>query len=205
MIEAVSDQWLVLRTRSHHENTVESWLAQKAISAFLPKQSVLRQRKDRKVVIQTPLFPGYVFVQPRMDQYEKMRYIPGSCGLVFAGDKPAKMPEKDLEAVKILVRSGAALTSSPQLFPGQKVEVICGAFAGVQGELIRMKSQERLVINVQLLCSSVSVEVDSDAVKPLPQDRCVRVDDRAFVPAASFEHAEYRFVRMNASHRALSE
>lgn len=204
MIEAMSDPWMVLRTRSNHENTVETWLTQKAISAFLPKQSVLRRRKDRKVVIQTPLFPGYVFVQPRLDQYERMRYIPGSCGLVFVGDKPAKMPEKDLEAVKILVRSGAALTSNARLFAGQKVEVLCGAFAGIHGELIRVKSQERLVINVQLLGSSVSVEVDSDMVKPLTLDDRTRVGDHAFTYVAPADYADFRFVRMKPAERALS-
>jgi transcription antitermination factor NusG len=57
------------------------------------------------------------------------------------------MPERDLEAVKIPVRSGAELTVNSQLIPGQRVEVICGPFMGVQGELIRVKSEERLVIS----------------------------------------------------------
>jgi len=170
MFESRCDPWLVLRTRSHHENTVESCLEQKAISAFLPRQNVVRRRKDRKVVVRIPLFPGYVFVRPRLDQYEKMRYIPGSCGLVFAGGKPAVMLDRDLEAVKILVRSGAALAANPRLLPGQRVEVLAGPFMGIQGELVRVKSQERLVINVHLLSSSVSVEVDSDMVTVLGQD-----------------------------------
>ena len=38
---------------------------------------------------------------------------------------------------------------------------------GVQGELIRVKSKERLVINAYLISSSVSVEVDSDEVRVL--------------------------------------
>ena len=42
-----------------------------------------------------PLFPGYVFVRPRPDQYECMRYVRGSCGLVLAADsKPAPLPKR---------------------------------------------------------------------------------------------------------------
>jgi transcription antitermination factor NusG len=167
MLEIRVDPWLVLRTRSRHENTVERCLRQKAISAFLPKHNVLRRRNDKKVAVEMPLFPGYVFVQPTMDQYEKIRYIPGSCGLVFAGQEPAVMPQRDLEAVKILVRSGAALTANPQLIVGQKVEVISGPFTGVHGDLVRVKSGERLVINAHLLSSSISVEVDVDLVAVL--------------------------------------
>jgi transcription antitermination factor NusG len=154
----------VLRTRSQHENLVARCLMQKRITAFLPKHHVIRRRKDRKVVTEIPLFPGYIFVQPRVEQYENMRYIPGSCGLVFAGNKPAAMPEKDLAAVRILVSSGNALSAETKLIPGKRVEVISGPLMGIQGELIRIKNLQRLVINAELLSSSVSVEVSLDNI-----------------------------------------
>lgn len=164
MIEPQVDPWLVLRTRSRHERAVETDLQQRRIVAYLPRRNVIKRWKDRRTVVEMPLFPGYVFVQPRVDQFEKIRYIRGSCGLVLSGSKPAAMPERDLEAVRILVSSGAALAVNPRLIPGQRVEVLAGPFMGIQGELIRVKSQERLVINAHLLSSSVSVEVDSDKI-----------------------------------------
>jgi transcription antitermination factor NusG len=164
MIQPGVDPWLVLRTRSHHEIAVETGLRQKQISSYLPRYSVVRRRKDRKAVVEMPLFPGYVFVRPRAEQYEDIRYIRGSCGFVLTGTKPAAMPEKDLESVKVLVASGFALAVNPQLIPGQRVEVIAGPFMGIQGELMRLKSEERLVINAALLGSSVSVEVDLNNV-----------------------------------------
>lgn len=162
--ERQTDPWLVLRTRSQHENLVASCLIQKRIATFLPKHCVVRRRKDRKVVTEMPLFPGYVFVQPHAEQYENMRYIPGSCGLVFAGNKPAAMPEKDLAAMRILVSSGTALSAEKKLIPGKRVEVISGPLMGIQGELIRIKNLQRLVINAELLSSSVSVEVSLENI-----------------------------------------
>jgi transcription antitermination factor NusG len=167
MIGTQVDPWLVLRTRSRHENTVARCLKEKSIISFLPTHNVLRRRKHGGVVLGVPLFPGYVFVQPRADQFEKIRYIPGSCGLLLLDNRPAAMPESDLEAVKILVRSGAALAANPRLIPGERVEVVSGPFMGIQGELVRFQARERLVINAQLLGCSVSVEVDSTTVCPL--------------------------------------
>lgn len=167
MTEPRIDPWLVLRTRSRHESAVETSLQQKRINAYLPKRHVVRRWKGRKRVVELPLFPGYVFVQPSVDQYENIRYIRGSCGLVLLGSKPAAMPERDLEAVKMLVGSGAELEVNPKLIPGQRVKVIAGPFAGIQGELFRIKSQEHLVINAHLLGSSVSVVVDSDMITAL--------------------------------------
>lgn len=164
LVESHTDPWLVLRTRSHHENIVERSLLQKQINTYLPRQRVTRRWKDRRMVLEMPLFPGYVFVQPSLDQFEKIRGIRGSCGFVVQGSKPAPMPQKDLEAVRILVHSGVKLVVDPKLIPGRRVEVIAGPFMGIQGELIRVKSQDRLVINAHLVSSCVSVEVDADKI-----------------------------------------
>lgn len=162
------DPWLVLRTRSHQENTVELSLRQKRINAYLPKHQVQRRRVGGpRTFVNMPVFPGYIFVQPREDQFENMRYIRGSCGLILAGDKPAAMPEKDLEAVRIMVGSGTPLAVDQRLTPGQRVEVLAGPFMGVRGELVRIKNEDRLVINAPLLSSSISVEVDADKVAAL--------------------------------------
>ena len=156
------DPWLVLRTRSNHEYIVERSLQQNEINSYLPRHRGAGRSKERGTMHEAPLFPGYVFVQPRLDQLEKVRSVRGSCGLVVRGSKPAAMPQKELDAVRILADSGAALAMSPTLIPGQRVEVIAGPFMGVRGELIRVKSQTRLVINASLVSSSVSVEVDSN-------------------------------------------
>ena len=158
--EPQRDPWLVLRTRSNHENIVERSLQQKEINSYLPRHRVVRRSKESKTTLEVPLFPGYVFVRPRLDQLEKLRCVRGACGFVVRGSKPAAMPQQELDAVRILAGSGAYLAVNPTLIPGQRVEVIAGPFMGVQGELIRVKSRNRLVINASLVSSSVSVEVD---------------------------------------------
>lgn len=167
MSESQIDPWLVLRTRSRHENTVECVLQQKQIIAYLPKYKVARSWRGNKRIVEMPLFPGYVFVRPRVDQYEGMRYIRGSCGLVLAESRPARMPERDMEAVKLLVDSGAALTIDPELITGRRVKIVAGPLMGLEGELVLVKNQNLLVINVDMLSSSVRVEVDREAISIL--------------------------------------
>jgi transcription antitermination factor NusG len=97
-----------------------------------------------------------------------MRYIRGSCGFVRTGSsKPATMPAQDLEAVKMLVDSGASLSIDPELTTGKRVRIVTGPFMGVEGELVCIKGLNLLVINVQLVGSSVRVEVDREAISVL--------------------------------------
>jgi transcription antitermination factor NusG len=65
------DPWLVLRTRSHHENIVERSLRQKEINSYLPRHSRVRRTKKCRTTLEVPLFPGYVFVQPGLDQLQQ--------------------------------------------------------------------------------------------------------------------------------------
>jgi transcription antitermination factor NusG len=157
---AIVNPWLVLRTRTYQEHTVHTDLQHRQINSYLPTRMV-RRRTGRSVATRVPLFPGYVFVQPRLEQFESIRYVRGSCGLVLAGTRPATMPESDLEAVKRLVRSGAPLDVNQRLMCGLRVEVIDGPLTGVAGELVDVKRRSRLVINAPLMCRSVSVEIDA--------------------------------------------
>jgi len=156
-----SHPWLVLRIRSHHENVAEQSLHQKEINVYLPRHRVVRRSRQRRTALVVPLFPGYAFVQPRPDQFDTIRCVRGSCGFVLRGGKPAPMPQKQLEALRLLAGSGVELVVNPTFTAGQRVEMISGPFKGVQGELIRIKSQDRLVINADLVGSCVTVEVDS--------------------------------------------
>ena len=59
-------RWYVLHTRSRFETVVHDGLTKKAHDVFLPKVRVRSKRRDRKVMIDVPLFPGYVFVKSNL-------------------------------------------------------------------------------------------------------------------------------------------
>ncbi|TVZ38726.1 transcriptional antiterminator RfaH [Alteromonadaceae bacterium 2753L.S.0a.02] len=153
--------WFILRTKSRQENIVEGCLKEKLITAYLPRRKTVRVRRDRRILLDLPLFPGYIFVQPKPNQFHDLSYVPGSCGLLILGNQPAKMPARDLESVRIVVLSGERVDVNSELIPGKKVEVLSGPFAGVKGELVKIKNQEKLLINAPVLGKSVNVEINS--------------------------------------------
>jgi transcription antitermination factor NusG len=158
---------MVLRTKSRHESTVETVLQEKQITAYLPKCKVQRVWNGRRKVVELPLFPGYVFVRPRNDQFEGIRYIRGSCGLVLTDSRPGTLPDRDIDAVRRLVASGAELCVDPLLVSGTRVRMTGGPFMGVEGILVMASAQQHLVVNVDMLGSSVRVEVSRDLVSVL--------------------------------------
>lgn len=167
MQESAGNAWLVLRTKSRREKLVESFLHQRGVTAFLPRRSEIRKWHDRTKVLDTVLFPGYVFVQPHPHQFDILRHVHGSCGLLISGGAPSRIPDRDLEAVRIMVGSGEPLSVDMGLVRGQQVEVIAGPFVGAQGEFVRVKNEQRLIINACVIGHSVSVEIDASHVRPV--------------------------------------
>src|SRR5262245_18811182 len=55
-------RWYVLFVRSNQERNIAHSLKQRGIEHLLPCYSSVRQWKDRRVRLEMPLFPGYVFV-----------------------------------------------------------------------------------------------------------------------------------------------
>src|ERR1700732_4829790 len=55
-------RWYAAYTRANHERRVADQLAEREVEHFLPQYESIRKWKDRKVPLQRPLFPGYVFV-----------------------------------------------------------------------------------------------------------------------------------------------
>jgi transcription antitermination factor NusG len=49
--------------------------------------------------------------------------------------------------------------------PGTPVRVVVGPLSGVEGELVRIRNQHRLVLNTTILGQAVSVEINADDVQ----------------------------------------
>lgn len=157
MIDEEPSDWNVLRTRSRQEKVVEKTLVQKQIFVYLPK--LPRMSGGKK--IETPLFPGYIFVKPNVDQLYSMNFIPGTCGMIMHRGQPGIVQERELRSIRQIVESNVPYDLHMGLLPGLLVSVTKGPLAGVQGELVRFKGSQRLVINALILGQAVSVELNA--------------------------------------------
>src|SRR5262249_58783275 len=67
--------WFVLFVRSNQEKIIAHRLADREIEHLLPCYRSLRQWKDRRVTLERPLFPGYLFVRLPFEERAKVLTI----------------------------------------------------------------------------------------------------------------------------------
>lgn len=159
--------WYVLRTKCHHEKVVEAATLNRRIDCFLPKVRETRQWKDRKREIDSPVFPGYVFVRPHPEQFDLLRYLPGSCGLVKFRNSPGVIANDVVESIRIVMQRRLPFVNNQEIQNGDTVVVCSGPLKDVVGELVRIKGGTRLVINAFILGKSLSLEIDSSDVRKI--------------------------------------
>ena len=163
--------WFALWTHSHCEQLVRDQLMAKGFDAFLPTIRDWSRRAGVRRLISRPMFPGYLFLRHSMD---KLSYIEvmKSNGLVRVlgerWDKLAPIPDAEIDAIRRLVTSELSLMPHPFLRQGQRVRIVEGPLADVEGIFVRSRpNRGLLVLSVELLHRSVAVEVDCGAVVPI--------------------------------------
>jgi transcription antitermination factor NusG len=166
-VPAPQHPWYGIRTRSNRERIAATTLNDRGYEPFLPVYRVRRCWTDRVVTTELPLFPGYVFC--RFDHKQRLPIIttPGVVSIIGFGDQPAPLLDEEIEAVRAIITSGIAAEPAPFMREGQRIRVTHGPLKSLEGTLVRKKSSWRLLISVQLLQRSVSVEVDPSHIQAL--------------------------------------
>ena len=159
--------WYAIYTRSRYEKKVAEELVEKNITCFLPLREVMSRWKDRRKLMQWPLFPGYVFIDIDLRDRLKVLQTPGVVRIVGFEKEPVLIPREQIYAVMMLVQEKIKGDPCPYLREGQRVEVIRGPLKGVMGILLKKRVNFRLVLSVDLIMKSVSLEIDAADVRAI--------------------------------------
>jgi len=166
-----SPQWHALYTRHQHEKPIARILSSKGHEVFLPLYAATHLWKDRAKQLCLPLFPGYVFIRGGLDRQCQILMTPGVFTVVGWAGHAAIIPDGQIDAVRKMVESSQRVEPHTYLNCGDRVRVSCGALQGLEGILIRQKTQLRLVVSLEMLGRSAAVEIDATCLEklgPLP-------------------------------------
>ena len=160
--------WYVIHARSKHEAKVESALRQKGVEIFLPRITVRSRRQDRRLFLEVPLFPGYLFVQTVLEPYAYYQIIklPGVVRLLGENGRPGAVPPEQVNSIQAIVKSERPYYPWAYLGQGRQVRIMEGPLAGTIGIILRRREKkQRLVVSVELFQRSVAVELEEEAVE----------------------------------------
>jgi transcription antitermination factor NusG len=159
--------WFAIRVRSQCEKITSCTLRGKGYEEFAPVYRSRRHWSDRVKELDLPLFPGYIFC--RLDPHDRLPVLtsPGIVSIIGVGKNPEPVDDSEIARIQAIVSSGVLAAPWPFLHAGQKIAVTRGPLTGVEGFLVGVRDQYRLVVSIQILQRSVAAEIDRDCVQPI--------------------------------------
>ena len=80
--------------------------------------------------------------------------------MVSFGGRPVPLPENEILQLEKAVMEGVAATPHPYLTVGDRVRIKRGPLAGLTGILLRDTREMRVVLTVEMIARSISVEIE---------------------------------------------
>ncbi len=163
--------WYALAVHPRRERAAAEDLGRRGFEVFMPTAVKRKAWSDRIKRVESPLFPGYLFVNTSIDAatrrellratatYDLVGRIPGDARLA----RPVAAVE--IKSLQVLVENERVLDPVARLLPGQPVEVGAGPLRGVRGVVeVAADGQRRLVVQLQLLGRGVRTLLEADNV-----------------------------------------
>jgi transcription antitermination factor NusG len=160
--------WYALYTRSRHEKQVEAMLRRQRLETYLPLRRTWSRRQDRRVTVELPALPGYLFVRCALygEVRAQIKKTPGVIHVVETADRPCVIPESEIQSLRVVLERSFNAEAHPYFNIGDRVQVRRGPFVGAEGLLVRVApGRHKLVVNVEFVNQAVAVEIDAADVE----------------------------------------
>jgi transcription antitermination factor NusG len=187
--------WYAAYTCANHEKRVAQQLSVRSVEHFLPLYESVRRWKDRRVQLQLPLFPGYVFVRIALRDRLQVLEIPSVARLVGFNGTSTPLPDGEIETLKAGLEGGVRAVPHPYLKVGRRVRIITGPLAGQEGIFVRRKGTLRHVLSIDLIQRSILVDMEAGC------DRAFKLR-LALEPSVTDHRAPMRMVTIRRNQHA---
>lgn len=165
--------WYALRVKSGTEKKVKSWLEEEGIEHFIPFHNVMKEREGRRFSEEKPLISCLIFVRIRSNQLASICSNSQPFAIYYMRhletNMPLTVPDKQMQDFIFLNTFSDSIIrlDNENLKQGDKVRVIKGDFAGIEGELIRIKGHKRVVIRMDGLFSIATTYIPLDFLQKI--------------------------------------
>ena len=153
------NKWYLIKTKPRQEKKAKQNLENQGYRAFCPMVKI----NDRLVV----LFPGYLFVQlnEKTQNWSPINSTKGVSHFVKFGLNFAKAPNSVIEFIKTNQHITAGKLNNLNKFkPGDKVQISDGAFNNYMAIFKCYKSDERVILLMNLLGHEQSLSIKKESV-----------------------------------------
>ena len=160
-------RWIAIYTKSRHEKIVADRLNDKGFEVYLPTLKKRRNWSDRKKWVNYPLFKSYLFVKTQLTRSIFISKTPGIVKIIRFGNDIATIDNNSINAIKLMIEGGYNPKSTDYFIKGDLAQVTDGPLKGVFGEVARIDGNDRLIIRIDCIQHSISIQIKRSFLKKI--------------------------------------
>jgi transcription antitermination factor NusG len=157
--------WIAVYTKSRHEQVVVNELNKININSYCPMFKERRQWSDRKKWVNFPLFRSYVFANIELKDNIYILKTIGVNSIVKFQDKISIIPDHVIENIKNIIEGGFKVEKGDYFIKGDEVIVTSGPLKGLDGIVLNLKGDSKIIMKIEAIQQALSVEISSGQLK----------------------------------------
>lgn len=150
-------KWYVLHVKPRTEKKTFEYLRRFGLWRYLPLYKKTSRRQRRKIVVELPLFPGYVFSKLNAD--ERITALKSNMIVRTISVIDPRGMIHQLRQIRKAERSGQELRKVERFTAGQLVRIVRGHFRGIEGRIKHDNGGINIVLNIDILGQAVSLVI----------------------------------------------
>ncbi len=157
--------WCVLHVRPRCEKKIAQACRALGIEHYLPLRSETKVYQRRKVTVEKPVFPGYVFAS--FDRQQRLALLKTNQIVQFLETDDKERLVHELAQVRRALDVDPSLGADDPFEKGTAVRITGGPFQGVEGWVEAMRGQSKVCLSVDMIGQAIIVEVAREYLDPI--------------------------------------
>ncbi|MDR2621464.1 MAG: UpxY family transcription antiterminator [Dysgonamonadaceae bacterium] len=160
-METIKKGWYVIYTKPRHEKKVYEDLKLRECIAYLPLVNRYSRWKDRRKVIEKPLFTSYVFVYlNNAASYYRVLPVDGFVMFIGFGGKMAMVKDSEIETIRQLIAHCQEVElAQSDVKIGEKRKISFGLLSGYDCEVVSYRGKDKIMVRIESLRQNIVAEV----------------------------------------------
>ncbi len=167
--DQLDSQWYAVYVKYKCEKLVANLLTRKGIKAYVPLKTVFRIKGKQKRRVLLPLISSYVFVKISKNEYVTVLETNKVLNFVKFANSLISIPEREIDILKRVVGDIQlnVLAHPTQINKGDKVRIVSGSLAGLNGELKDIRGNQQVLIELHHIGYNLLITTKKEMVAPV--------------------------------------
>ena len=153
MNQSLDKKWFIAQIKPNSYNTAIQNLERQGFETFLPKMQITQRQKNKFLVKNVYVFPGYIFVcfDPHIITWTKINSTYGVSRVLAFNKKPSEISSDLILELKIRYEINCKSTQKEKLQKGDSIKFYAGPFVDLIAKIESVDGNSRIWVLLEAM------------------------------------------------------